>query len=335
MAAASSSPPTADTLPPTRRPSRLRRMESRPDRLRSRLSGVPPKDSTTSLLLSGAAAGAVSKGVTAPIDRVKIMYQVRPDRSFTLRQGIVTAEKIVRSAGVVGLWRGNSAAMLRDMPYAAIVFATYAMYEETLCGALGRPPEAATRLAAGSAAGCTATCLTYPLDLLRARFAAERASAAPQATSYLQSVRQIVSAGGPSALFAGLRPTLLGIVPYSGISFGVFEGLKAEIRKARGLRGDEDIPVLQRLLAGGAAGLIAQSATYPLHVVRRRMQVDPGGSGKFKSTLAGLRWIYATEGIVNGLFKGLTLTILKGPLQAAIGFTVNDYCRQALRRRGV
>ena len=96
------------------------------------------------------------------------------------------------------------------MPYAAIVFATYAMYEETLCGALGRPPEAATRLAAGSAAGCTATCLTYPLDLLRARFAAERASAAPQATSYLQSVRQIVSAGGPSALFAGLRPTRSG-----------------------------------------------------------------------------------------------------------------------------
>ena len=39
----------------------------------------------------------------------------------------------------------------------------------------------------------------------------------------------------------------------------------------------------------------------------------------------------ATEGIVNGLFKGLTLTILKGPLQAAIGFTVNDRMKAALR----
>ena len=84
-------------------------------------------------------------------------------------------------------------------------------------------------------------------------------------------------------------------------------------------------------IAGAAAGLLAQTLTYPLHVVRRRMQVG-GGRG---AVLPALWAIYASEGVVNGLFKGLTLTILKGPLQAAIGFTVNDYCRQALRRRGV
>ena len=48
--------------------------------LRHRLSSggpIPPKDSAAALLISGAVAGGVSKLLTAPIDRVKIMYQVR------------------------------------------------------------------------------------------------------------------------------------------------------------------------------------------------------------------------------------------------------------------
>ena len=60
--------------------------------------------------------------------------------------------------------------------------------------------------------------------------------------------------------------------------------------------------------SGGAAGLFAQTSTYPLHVVRRRMQA---GKVTYKSTWHGLRSIYATEGVMGGLYKGLTLTFVK------------------------
>ena len=92
--------------------------------LRQTVSGqpVPPKDTTTALLISGAAAGGVSKLLTAPVDRVKIMYQVSTSRPFTITAGMRTAAEIVKTAGFTALWRGNSIAVVRDVPYAAIMF---------------------------------------------------------------------------------------------------------------------------------------------------------------------------------------------------------------------
>ena len=178
----------------------------------------------------------------------------------------------------------------------------YALVEEIICGRSGRQPDVWTRSLSGGLAGMISTCLTYPLDMLRARFGAEWA-AQPRYASYSQGVREIIRVEGFSALFAGLRPTLLGIMPYSALSFAAFETLKS-ILKARAeqqhggpLPGDE-LPVRGKLLAGGAAGLFAQTSTYPLHVVRRRMQA---GRAEYTSTWHGLRTIYATEGVVSGL----------------------------------
>ena len=55
------------------------------------------------------------------------------------------------------------------------------------------------------------------------------------------------------------------------------------------------------------------------------------GNAGYTSTWHGLRQIYSMEGVAGGLFKGLTLTFIKGPLQSALGFTVNDTCKRMLR----
>ena len=154
---------------------------------------------------------------------------------------------------------------------------------------MGKPPDVWTRSAAGGLAGAISTCLTYPLDCLRARFGAEWA-AQPRYSSYAQGVREIIRAEGVAALFAGLRPTLLGIMPYSALSFAAFETLKAMLKARAEQQGgglpDGELPVKQKLFAGGAAGLFAQTSTYPLHVVRRRMQAGRVG---YTSTWQGLR----------------------------------------------
>jgi hypothetical protein len=64
---------------------------------------------------------------------------------------------------------------------------------------------------------------------------------------------------------------------YAGSSFAIFETLKSVYVRWKHLPGNDAIGAPTRLLFGGVAGLLAQSLTYPLDIVRRRMQVDATG----------------------------------------------------------
>eukprot|EP01043_Picozoa_sp_COSAG02_P005849 COSAG02_NODE_161_length_32629_cov_10.363142_17_plen_238_part_00 len=121
------------------------------------------------LLACGAAAGAVGKTMLAPVDRVKLMYMTSKSHSFTLTEAAKTARGITQQSGVAGLWAGNGAAMLRVIPYSALVFTSFDVYQRGIQRVLNKKQGVFTRLSAGAAAGATATLMTYPLDLLRTR----------------------------------------------------------------------------------------------------------------------------------------------------------------------
>jgi solute carrier family 25 protein 42 len=134
-----------------------------------------------------------------------------------------------------------------------------------------------------------------------------------------------------------MTPTLLGIVPYAGISFATFETLKSRYGEARAGGRDAnanepEMPVALRLLFGGVAGLFAQSVTYPLDIVRRRIQVV-GAAGGYVSPWRALVDIGRTEGLRNGLYKGVTMNWLKGPVSVAVSFFVNDSVKAYFRER--
>jgi hypothetical protein len=59
----------------------------------------------------------------------------------------------------------------------------------------------------------------------------------------------------------------MGILPYAGLKFYIYEGLKAHVPE------DYKNSVTLKLSCGAAAGLFGQTLTYPLDVVRRQMQV--------------------------------------------------------------
>jgi len=279
---------------------------------------------------SGAVSGCSAKIITAPLERIKLLYQVSPTKEFSFGSATSTAFSIMRQRGVLALWRGAAAGLLRDSSYAATFFSGVVLYERA-CRDAFEFSGVTRHLLAASAAGATATLVTYPLDVLRTRLAADTT----HLTSQVQTARQLVLSRGKCQLFLGLRPALLGIIPYSSISYAIFEECKQEMRRSSRYETDAPLSASQRLGAGAIAGMVAQVCTYPLNVVRRRMQV--GGvlneaNGEGVSVWRALVAIYRREGVSNGLFKGLRLSLCVVPLQTAVGFTVNDLVRQYLRQ---
>lgn len=79
--------------------------------------------------------------------------------------------------------------------------------------------------------------------------------------------KRVYQEGGFRSLYRGVCPTLIGILPYAGLKFYIYEDLKAQVPE------EYKNSVTLRLTCGALAGLFGQTLTYPLDVVRRQMQV--------------------------------------------------------------
>ena len=66
----------------------------------------------------------IAKSIVAPIDRIKILYQVT-SAQFRLRDVPKVAYSIFEKEGLSALWKGNTATMIRVFPYSGIQFMVF------------------------------------------------------------------------------------------------------------------------------------------------------------------------------------------------------------------
>ncbi|KAK1152458.1 mitochondrial coenzyme A transporter SLC25A42-like [Acipenser oxyrinchus oxyrinchus] len=279
-------------------------------------------------LLSGALAGAVAKTAVAPLDRTKIIFQVSSNR-FSAKAAYRLIYRTYLSDGFLSLWRGNSATMVRVIPYAGIQFCSHEQYKRLLggyCGFQGKALPPVPRFLAGSLAGTTAAMLTYPLDMVRARMAV---TPKEMYSNILHVFVRISREEGLQTLYRGFTPTILGVIPYAGISFFTYETLKKVHADHTGR--PHPYPA-ERLAFGACAGLLGQSASYPLDVVRRRMQTAGVTGHTYGSITGTMRLIVREEGLARGLYKGLSMNWVKGPIAVGISFTTFDLTQILWRR---
>lgn len=108
--------------------------------------------------------------------------------------------------------------------------------------------------------------------------------------------------------YRGFSVTLLGMIPYAGVSFLTYGTMKTRI--------PELVPYFRTrhtqrdLFCGAVAGLISQTASYPFEVVRRRMQVGGARGGQGVSWRQAVQAIYSSQGW-RGFYVGLTIGYIK------------------------
>ena len=266
--------------------------------------------------------------IVAPLDVVKIRLQLQPyspsDPLSPLRTApacrgtVATLRHILRHEGLTALWKGNVPAELLYVCYAAIQFTTYRTTTLFLQTALPtRLPDAAESFIAGASSGALATSITYPLDLLRTRFAAQGRRRIY--TSLRSAVRDIRRDEGYRGFFRGISPALGQIVPFMGLFFVTYEGLRIQLSRFNVPWGGEDAT------AGVVGSIVAKTAVFPLDLVRKRIQVQGptrtryvyGDVPEYTSALRGIAAIARTEGL-RGLYKGLPISLIKSAPASAV-----------------
>lgn len=315
-----------------------------------------------------------AKTIVAPLDRVKILFQSHNPQFVKYTgswYGVGQAIKeIYHQDGPLGLFRGHSATLLRIFPYAAIKFLAY---EQIRAVVIPRKDKETPfrRLISGSMAGVTSVFFTYPLELVRVRLAfetkkdsrstlrsickqiyherqyqkpvaaaAEMASASSGATR--SAVASAASAAAPLApsyglanFYRGFSPTLLGMLPYAGMSFLTHDTVGDLLRhpliaEYTTLPRPENSPAGKpaplrswaQLFAGGIAGLVSQTASYPLEVIRRRMQVGGAVGDGRRLRIGETAKLIMREKRFRGFFVGLTIGYVKVvPMVAASFYT--------------
>jgi solute carrier family 25 phosphate transporter 23/24/25/41 len=264
-------------------------------------------------LVAGGTAGACARTATGPLDRVKILMQTQhltsggaPDKYRGLWQGLV---RVAREDGVKSYWRGNFANCIRVFPYSATQFITFDHCKVIVCGLTGRnQPTVVERLACGATAGICASVATHPLDVVRTRMAVQ-----PELRGVNHTFSTLWKEGGVAAFYKGLGPTIASLAPFVAINFASYDTLKALAKKHNVCQGPGS-----GLLLGAGAGIIAQTACYPLDTIRRRMQLK---GRNYTSTADAMRTIVRTEG-AKALYKGMSANTLKVVPNNAIRFMV-------------
>ncbi|CUM55025.1 unnamed protein product [Debaryomyces tyrocola] len=354
--------------------------------------------------VSGGIAGSAAKTLIAPLDRVKILFQTSNPEFLKYRgkfSGLFRASKRIWSNdGIYGLFQGHSVTLLRIFPYASIKFVAYEQIR-TILIPTDLHETAIRRFMAGSLSGLASVFFTYPLDLLRVRMAFEtkhlhndniRRSSRQHFIAQHQgrlstTVREILNERPPhrvndpawfklmrqnlppsvmslSNFYRGFAPTILGMIPYAGVSFYthdlIHDILRSKylskytvqsagalshsistssssnrvIRKSSSNKDqinsrDSRLPLkaYAQLLAGGLAGMCSQTAAYPFEVIRRRMQV--GGAvnqGQHLSFKSTAKLIYRESGF-RGFFVGLSIGYMKVIPMVACSFYVYERCK--------
>ncbi|XP_059432372.1 mitochondrial carrier protein CoAc2 isoform X2 [Corylus avellana] len=250
-----------------------------------------------------------------------------------------SVKKIARTEGVMGFYRGNGASLARIVPYAALHYMTYEQYRRWIILAfpdMGRGP--VLDLVAGSFAGGTAVLFTYPLDLVRTKLAYQvvgssnlNAQSVPKNEKVYKGILDCFSKtrkeAGFRGLYRGVAPSLYGIFPYAGLKFYCYEEMKRHVPQ------EHKSSIIVKLVCGSVAGLLGQTFTYPLDVVRRQMQVQrhlASNSAEIKGTIETLVMISQKQGW-KMLFSGLSINYLKVVPSVAIGFTGYDLMKSWLR----
>ncbi|XP_047330704.1 peroxisomal nicotinamide adenine dinucleotide carrier [Impatiens glandulifera] len=312
--------------------------------------------------LAGAGGGIIAQTITFPLQTVNTRQQTERDE----RRNEGTIEQmyqVVKREGWNRLYGGLTPSLVGTAVSQGVYYYFYQIFrnrveatalERKIRGIGDGSVGMLSSLAVAALAGCTNVLLTNPIWVVVTRMQTHTKKTQPGNAPTIDSegavlvkkeqlpfgtsnaIQEIYDEAGLWGFWKGVFPTLI-MVSNPSIQFMLYETMLKKLKERRSLNKKSGVTItaLEIFLLGALAKLGATVVTYPLLVVKSRLQAKQTTGGDktrhYKGTLDAIMKMIHYEGLY-GFYKGMNTKIVQSVLAAAILFMVKEEIVTVVRR---
>lgn len=237
---------------------------------------------------------AVAEASTLPLDLCKARLQLQNELSAKPSAASVPVEKlgmvrmlgkIYRDEGLLAMWSGLPASVLRQAIYGGISTGAYKPVRDYLAamyGAAGDAPLLLKALAGGLTGG-VGQAVASPTDVVKLRLQADGRLVSqgqqPRYKGTLDAFVKIAQQEGRAGFFRGVWPNTQQAAVINGCGIASYDETKRFVCATLGT----DQGLLAKLLAALTSGLVSATVSSPFDVIKTRLMVQPPGSKLYSS----------------------------------------------------
>ena len=240
---------------------------------------------------------------------------------------------IYKDEGIRGLYRGFQPTLIGYAPAWSIYFTCYNHGRQEWEKLYPSAPKDLGIIVSAVFSGAISNAITNPIWVIRARLQTqEHVSKAPEYHGTIDAARKIIRNEGISAFYKGLVPSMWGLV-HVAIQFPLYEKFKHVLNIAEHRETISFDHAIRLIAASSLSKLIASVITYPLEVVRTRMQVQKsdGNPLHYIGVFGSFKTIIREEG-VRGLYMGIQTNLLRVVPACAVTFTSYEIVLRQLQK---
>ncbi|XP_064623125.1 mitochondrial basic amino acids transporter-like [Lineus longissimus] len=274
--------------------------------------------------IAGCFGGCAAVIVGHPFDTVKVRLQTQSPGAKLYRGTFDCFRKIVQKETAHGLYRGMASPLYGLAFINAVVFGV----QGNVSRRLTNPNTLTSQAISGASAGFVQSFICSPMELAKTRVQVQGASLGEQKfKGPFDCLCKMYKAEGVKSLFRGLTLTICREIPGFSSYFVCYKYLCDKFSPVDP-KMEKSIYVM--LFAGGFAGVFSWISTYPIDLVKSRIQADGvNARPMYSGAIDCIKKSYNSEG-PRGFFRGINSTLLRAfPVNAVTFVTVEIFLEWA------
>ncbi|KAJ2307559.1 hypothetical protein IWW55_000907 [Coemansia sp. RSA 2706] len=242
--------------------------------------------------------------------------------------------KTVRNEGFLGLYKGMASPLVGIAAVNSLLFWAYSYGRTLLTGSADVTPTLGQVAVAGAGAGIVNSVLASPVELLKVRLQVQYSTATGGGAVFrgpIPLARHLVQQFGVRGIAWGFWATVAREIPAYAAFYSGFEFAKRSFANALTDGDASKLSPLPLMLSGSVGGVSYWLASYPLDVIKSRVQnskAPPRGIGYIAATASD---IMAEQGI-KGFFRGFSPSVIRSIPAAGVTFATYELVMRALNR---